>query len=213
MVTINSPQIDAIVLHEGTQDRHVDVRGSVIVQTRQGGRIVSFRVTVNDDAYWVIVETGEDEPEIAALLLSHTIVREAISIARGVLVNGMPAETSAFNTEQRFEVIHAEMDKTTVSGTTLPDLTVSAGGHCTLRSKRDGARVTAYLYADARLDSGADVETHFFVIPPEGEQFAADGLAAAERELLRQPVIQQALQRIARELRVRAAEILKPHLK
>jgi hypothetical protein len=211
MVTINSPQIDAIVLHEGTHDRHVDVRGSVIVHTRQGGRIVSFRVTVYDDAYRLIVETGEHEPEIAALLLSHTIVREAISIARGVLVNGMPADDTEH--EQRFEVIHVEMDKTTVSGATLPDLTVSAGGHCTLRSKRDGARVTAYLYADARLDSGADVETHFFVIPPEGEQFAGDGLAAAERELLRQPVIRQALQRIARELRESASEILKPYLK
>lgn len=210
MVTINSPQFDAIVLHDGP-GRSVDVRGSVVAQTRQGSRVVSFFVTVDDDAYRVTVEAGEYEAEITALLLSHPIAQEAISIARGVLTDGLSAEASAFGTERRFDVIHVEMEKTSVSGATLPDLTVSTGGRCTLRSKRDGAHTSTFLYADARFDSGADVETHFFVIPPDG--VTGDWISAAERELLRQPVIQQALQRIAQELRARAAEILKPYLK
>jgi len=211
MATINSIQIDAIVLRESPPERSVDVRGSVVEQTRQGSRIVQFSITCRSQGDCeLIIESAE--AEVAALLREHHAVKSAMAMARGVLTNSFAPPTAEDEIERQFEVIHAEMDKTSVSGKTLPDLTVSGGGRCTLRSKRDGV-VTAYLYADARFDSGADIETHFFVIPPDSERFAGNGINTAERELLQQPVIQQALRRIREQLQTSAAEMLKPYLK
>jgi hypothetical protein len=212
MATINSIQIDAIVLRESPPERSVDVRGSVVEQTRQGSRIVQFSITCRSQGDCeLIIESAE--AEVAALLREHHAVKSAMAMARGVLTNSFAPPTAEDEIERQFEVIHAEMDKTSVSGKTLPDLTVSGGGRCTLHSKSNGARVTAYLYADARFDSGADIETHFFVIPPDSERFAVNGINTAERELLQQPVIQQALRRIREQLQTSAAEMLKPYLK